>query len=165
MGIDSLQRSVLKTLTFDPLIPVGVKFARASPHCDFHIHALEYIRMKDSKIVAHQVTLLFWSLITLTSKLHTSAQPPSSSLYDASLSGLSGLSTSFTTRSSARPEKRTITRSNPEEVSHNTFAKKHSCSGCVRQDVASNGFQRSSSDKCHSCARISCARLVNDRNQ
>ena len=36
----------------------------------------------------------------------TSAQPPSSSLYDASLSGLSGLSTSFATRSSARPVKR-----------------------------------------------------------
>lgn len=34
----------------------------------------------------------------------TSAQPPSSSLYDASLSGLSGLSTSLATRSSARPK-------------------------------------------------------------
>jgi hypothetical protein len=37
-------------------------------------------------------------------KHQTSAQPPSSSLYEASDSGLSGLSTSFATRSSARPD-------------------------------------------------------------
>lgn len=37
-------------------------------------------------------------------KYQTSAQPPSSSLYEASDSGLSGLSTSFATRSSARPD-------------------------------------------------------------
>src|ERR1700722_5052203 len=38
-------------------------------------------------------------------QIYTSAQPPSSSLYDASLSGRSGLSTSFATRSSARPDR------------------------------------------------------------
>lgn len=37
-------------------------------------------------------------------RVQTSAHPPSSSLYDASLSGRSGLSTNFATRSSARPD-------------------------------------------------------------
>jgi hypothetical protein len=41
---------------------------------------------------------------TESAKHQTSAQPPSSSLYEASDSGLSGLSTSFATRSSARPD-------------------------------------------------------------
>lgn len=84
----------------------------------------------------------------------TSAQPPSSSLYEASLSGRSGLSTSFATRSSARPDKEVRAKQSSYPCSH-TFTKKHSSGRGMRQYVTSNRLEGTAGNESHGCSRIS----------
>lgn len=69
----------------------------------------------------------------------TSDQPPSSSLYEASLSGRSGLSTSLATRSSARPLE-FVWLVGILQVADNmeTFSKEHPRRRGVRQYVSTD---------------------------
>lgn len=118
----------------------------------------------------------------------TSAQPPSSSLYDASLSGLSGLSTSFATRSSARPKTEgkeraiSLTTVPPlrkgmgywcicfkdcirHDVSQLTFTEEHPSCRRVRENMSSNRFESSTSHEGHSSSGIGFIVIAVGKNE